>query len=95
MSEDEDGEQTHGFRDTLLTAPDFMKDKELEKEYECTFAPGQGQQPLSIFRDCNSEDLAYPKIFCGERRPTNKERKLPVYYSEICKGELKNKDCSR
>ena len=81
-----------GFRDTLLTAPGFMEDKELEKEQEYTFAPGQGQQPLSVFRDTNSEELAYPNIFVGCRRLSNNERKVPVYYSEICKSELKCKD---
>ena len=32
---------------------------------ELTFAPGEGQVPVSVFKDENAEYLAFPTIFCG------------------------------
>ena len=72
-------------RDTLLHDPEVIPE-------ELTFAPGEGQVPLSIFYDENSEYLAFPTIFCGLKRPDNKERDVPVHYSEICKYELRSVD---
>ena len=37
-------------------------------------APGEGNRPLSIFRDQYSEELAYPGIFLGQKRPDDKQR---------------------
>ena len=31
-----------------------------------TFAPGEGQIPVSVFKDENAEYLAFPIIFCGQ-----------------------------
>ena len=39
--------------------------------------------------DKYSEYLSFPTIFCGKRRPDNKERKIPVPYSTVCKWELR------
>ena len=94
-SEDEDSTQKGnnlGSNDTLLTAPSYMEDNEMENEYQYTFAPGKGQQPMSVFRDKFSEELSYPNIFCGQHRPLNNEREVPVYFSEICKSELRRRD---
>ena len=55
---------------------------------EMTFAPGEGQTPISVFQDENAEYLAFPSIFCGQTCPTNTEREIPVHYSDICKYEL-------
>lgn len=44
---------------------------------------------LSVFRDHYSEEMAYPGIFRGQKRPDDKERLRNVYYSEICKSELR------
>ena len=33
---------------------------------EMTFAPGEGQTPISVFQDENAEYLAFPSIFCGQ-----------------------------
>ncbi len=33
--------------------------------------------------------MAYPGIFLGEKRPNDKQRLKSVYYSEICKSELR------
>ena len=34
---------------------------------ELTFAPGEGQIPVSVFKDENAEYLAFPTIFVGKR----------------------------
>ncbi len=36
--------------------------------------------------------MAYPGIFLGQKRPDNKQRLRSVYYSEICKSELRPYD---
>ena len=56
------------------------------------FAPGEGNRPLSVFRDQFSEEMAYPGIFLGQKRPDDKERLRNVHYSEICKFELRRSD---
>ena len=43
---------------------------------------------LSVF----SEELAYPGTFLGQQRPENKDRLSNVYYSDICKSELRQSD---
>ena len=52
------------------------------------FALGDGQVPLSVFNDDNAEYLSFPTIFCGEKRPDNREQFVNVYFSDICKYEL-------
>ena len=90
-SENEDGEEVSpGQMDTMLTAPDFLEDH--ERDLVFNVAPGEGATPLSVFRDKYCEELAYPNIFLGQRRPENSERTVPVYYSEICKAELRHED---
>ena len=76
--------------DTLLTAPDFVEDCERDKILN--FAPGESNHPISIFKDQYCEELAYPRIFCGHARANSKGRFLPVYYSDICKSELRQSD---
>ena len=70
-----------GVTDTMLTAPDF--------EYILNIAPGEGNRPISIFRDKYSEELAYPGIFLGHKCPDNTNRLTSVHYSDICKSELR------
>ena len=90
-SENEDDQENNsGVFDTLLTSPDFLEDEERELQY--VLAPGQGNTPISVFKDKYSEELAYPNIYCGQSRQDNKLRKVPVYYSEICKSELRHQD---
>ena len=36
--------------------------------------------------------ISYPGIFCGEARAENSARDVPVYYSDICKSELRRSD---
>ena len=87
---EDDPENNSGVLDTMLTSPDFLEDEERELQY--ILAPGQGRTPVSVFKDKYSEELAYPNIYCGQNRPDNKLRKVPVYYSEICKSELRHED---
>ena len=88
-SEDEAGIPA-GVTDTMLTATDFMEDS--ERQHILNVAPAEGSRPLSIFRDKYSEELAYPGIFLGQKRPDNENRLATVHYSEICKSELRWSD---
>ena len=70
-----------------------VDDENLESKYDAiTFAPGEGQHPLSLYHDVDAEYLCFPTIFCGERRPSKEERTVPVYYSDIVKWELRSVD---
>ena len=90
-SDNEDDQENYsGVLDIMLTSPDFLEDEERDLQY--ILAPGQGRTPVSVFKDKYSEELAYPNIYCGQNRPDNKVRKVPVYYSEICKSELRHQD---
>ena len=88
-SEDE-AEIPAGVIDTILTPTDFPDDSEREQIHNV--APGEGNRPLSIFRDTYSEELAYPGIFLGQKRSEDKQRLVSAYYSEICKSELRRSD---
>ena len=74
----------------MLTPTDFLEDN--ERQSIINVAPAEGNRPLSVFRDTYSEELAYPGIFLGQKRPEIKERKVKVYYSDICKSELRRSD---
>ena len=76
--------------DTMLRAPDFVTDN--ERQCILNIAPGEGNRPISIFRDKYSEELAYPGIFLEQKRPDNTSRLTDVYYSDICKSELRKFD---
>jgi hypothetical protein len=88
-SEDE-AEISAGITDTMLTSPDFVTDN--ERQHILNVAPGEGNRPMSIFRDKYSEELAYTGIFLGQKRPDNTNRLAKVHYSEICKSELRRSD---
>ncbi|VDI54623.1 Hypothetical predicted protein [Mytilus galloprovincialis] len=89
-SEVDENELMSGQADTLLTAPDFVEPAERQLIYN--FAPGEGQIPVSVFMEENAEELAFPGIFCGTKRPSNKDRSVNVSYGEIVKAELRNVD---
>ena len=74
--------------DTLLAEPDTAQDSDLV----FNFAPGEGNKPLGLFTDKDSEYLSFPTIFCGERRVDNKDRLVPVHYSTVCKWEMRSRD---
>lgn len=76
-----------GNTDTVMQSVDFREFNQV-----LSVAPGEGNSPLSIFQDKNVEFLAFPAIYCGETRPDNNSRIVPVHYSSICKWELRNVD---
>lgn len=45
-----------------------------------------------MYSDPNAEYLSFPTIFCGQKRPDNKERDVEVHYSDIVKWELRAAD---
>ncbi|XP_061173328.1 uncharacterized protein LOC133182501 [Saccostrea echinata] len=57
-----------------------------------TFAPGQGQRPISLYQDQMAEYLSFPTIFCGKGRIENDQRQVPVSYADIAKWELRSVD---
>ena len=52
---------------TLLDKYDPTICDELLSPQEITFAPGEGQVPLSVFNDENIEYLPFPTIFVDKR----------------------------
>ena len=74
--------------DTLVDEADI--DNKYDKVF--TFAPGEGQHPLSLYQDKDAEYLCFPTIFCGQRPPSKDERLVPVHYSDIVKWELRSVD---
>ena len=86
FSEIDSAENVTGNSDTLLD------DDSLNTDRSYTFAPGEGQHPLSLYTDHDAESLSFPTIFCGQKRPGKKDRKVPVHYTDIAKWELRSKD---
>lgn len=77
-----------GNTDTLLDDAKYDISNVLE------FAPGERQRPLGLLQDPDAEYLAFPTIFCGQRRPDVGDRPVQVHYSEMCKFELCCVDCT-
>ena len=73
--------------DTLL---DYSDIENRTKTF--TFAPGEDQEPLSIYQDVDSEYLCFPTFFGGQRRKDNADRLIQVNYSDIEKWELRSID---
>ena len=69
-----------------------LLDGDISSEHLLTFAPGEGQQPLGLFQDKDSEYLAFPTIYCGQHHLDNKDRVTKVHYSDICKWEARSVD---
>ena len=74
--------------DTLVDDADI--DNKCDKVF--TFAPGEGQHPLSLYNDKDAEYLCFPSIFCGQTPPSKEERIVPLHYSDIVKWELRSVD---
>lgn len=90
---DDDGwcevdERPSGVTDTVLQEPDITENA----DRIISFAPGEGNMPLGMFIDADSEYLSFPTLFCGKRSPDNNERKVPVTYSTVAKWELRCQD---
>ena len=81
-------ERPAGVTDTLLEQTNVAENA----DKIISFAPGEGNKPLGIFLDKDSEYLSFPSIFCGKRRPENNERQVPVSYSTVAKWELRSRD---
>jgi plasmid maintenance system antidote protein VapI len=81
-------ERSSGVMDTLLQEPDITQ----HGDKIISFAPGEGNRPLGLFIDKDSEFLSFPTIYCGKRQADNSERLVPVHYSTLCKWELRSKD---
>jgi len=62
--------------DDMLTATDFLGDA--ERQNVLNVAPDEGKIPLSVLRDKYSEELSYPGIFLGQKRPDHDSRIPPV-----------------
>ena len=77
-----------GSIDTLVDDADI--DNKCDKVF--TFAPGEGQHPISLYNDKDAEYLCFPSIFCGQTPPSKEERIVPVHYSDIVKWELRSVD---
>ena len=69
----------------MLTATGFLEASERVQIYN--IALGERSVLLSIFRDKYSEELAYPGIFLGQKRPENDNRLVYVHYSDIFKSK--------
>ena len=89
-NEVDQAELCSGTLDTMLTSPDCLD--ESERKHVFSLAPGEGSRPVSIFKDKHCEELAYPGISFGEAKADNKDRHVPVFYSDICKSELRRSD---
>ena len=83
-----DANEQVGNIDTLVDDADI--DNKYDKVF--TFAPGEGQHPLSLYQDKDAEYLCFPTIFCGQTPPSREERLVPVHYSDIVKWELRSVD---
>ena len=87
-------EESDNFSEVEDEAPlmTFLDNQTYDKNAILSVAPGEGQRPLSIFKDPDSEYLSFPTLFCGQKRMDNSERHVPVHYSDICKWELRSLD---
>ena len=81
-------ERTSGVTDTLLQEPDMTENV----KKVITFAPGEGNKPLRIFIDKDSEFLSFSTIYCGKTQPDCRARTTPVHHSTICKWKLRSQD---
>lgn len=53
-----------------------------------TFASGEGGDPVGVVLEKETVELAFPAMFCGERRTSNEERRVNISCGEIIKAEL-------
>ena len=80
--------------DQIGNVDTLVDDADIENKYNqvFTFAPEEGQHPLSLYLDKDAEYLCFPSIFCGQRRPDNDDRLVQLHYSDIVKWELRSVD---
>ena len=76
-----------GNMDTVMQPADYREFNQI-----LSVAPGEGNTPLGMFQDKQSEFLSFPNIYCGQTRCDNNSRETRLHYSTICKWELRNVD---
>ena len=72
----------------------LVDDADIDNKYDkvFTFAPGEGQHPLSLYQDKDAEYLCFPTKFCGQTPTSKDERLVPAHYSDVVKWELRSVD---
>lgn len=60
----------------------------LNQDFTLIIAPGEGKQPLSLIFDEHMEELAFVKIYCGQKR----EFKVKLSHMDITKSEISRED---
>ena len=92
--ESDDGYSEIDANEQVGNVDTLVDDANIESKYDkvYTFAPGEGQHPLSLYQDKDAEYLCFPSIFCGQKPVSNDERSVPVHYSDIVKWELRSVD---
>ena len=92
--ESDDGYSEIDANEQVGNVDTLVDDANIESKYDkvYTFAPGEGQHPLSLYQDKDAEYLCFPSIFCGQKPVCNDQRSVPVHYSDIVKWELRSVD---
>ena len=92
--ESDDGYSEIDANEQVGNVDTLVDDANIESKYDkvYTFAPGEGQHPLSLYQDKNAEYLCFPSIFCGQKPLSNDQRSAPVHYSDLVKWELRSVD---
>ena len=92
--ESDDGYSEIDANEQVGNVDTLVDDANIESKYDkvYTFAPGEGQHPLSLYQDKDAEYLCFPSIFCGQKPLSNEQRSVPVHYSDIVKWELRSID---
>ena len=93
-NESDDGYSEIDANEQVGNVDTLVDDANIESKYDkvYTFAPGEGQHPLSLYHDKDAEYLCFPSIFCGQKPLSNDQRLVPVHYSDIVKWELRSVD---
>ena len=93
-NESDDGYSEIDANEQVGNVDTLVDDANIESKYDkvYTFAPGEGQHPLSLYHDKDAEYLCFPSIFCGQKPLSNDQRSVPVHYSDIVKWELRSVD---
>ena len=93
-NESDDGYSEIDANEQVGNVDTLVDDANIESKYDkvYTFAPGEGQHPLSLYQDKDAEYLCFPSIFCGQKTLSNDQRSVPVHYSDIVKWELRSVD---
>ncbi|XP_033741835.1 uncharacterized protein LOC117328415 [Pecten maximus] len=98
VNEDEQSDDSDGFSEIdaserIIGNSDTLIDPICpQSDSTYTFAPGEGQIPLGLYKDPNAEELSFPTIYCGQARTKNTEREVKVHYSDLAKWELRHVD---